>query len=40
MVPLPSTITVRAADRQPAELAFEVVARDDSPLISRGVLRL
>jgi acyl dehydratase len=40
MVPLPSTITVRAADRQPAELAFEVVDQDDSPLISRGVLRL
>jgi acyl dehydratase len=40
MVPLPSTITVRAADRQPAELTFDVTAAADRPVISQGALRL
>jgi acyl dehydratase len=39
MVPLPSTITVRATGGEPRAITFDVVAADGSPLIAEGVLR-
>ena len=40
MVPLPSTIVVRAGERRADGIDFDVVTIDGSPLISEGVLTL